>query len=110
MKCSNCGSENVQIQTINEQDYKKGHGCLFTFLFGLYYWTWLIIKWMCKYFAYACYWLFCGWVQVIIAKKKGIPFEQPKSIKRMMQRHGKTYNHVHSYAVCQDCGHREKIK
>ena len=37
MVCAKCGSENVKIDIVNEVSYKKGHGLLFTLLFGSYY-------------------------------------------------------------------------
>ena len=110
LRCRNCESTNVNVQAINEQDFRKGHGCLFTVLFGIYYWCWFIIKWTCKYTVYLFYWIFAGWMQLIIAKKNNRPFEKPAFINKMMQKSGKMYNNVNTYVVCQDCGYREKIK
>ena len=38
--CPKCGSNKVELTHVNE-----GHGCLFTFLFGLWYWLWVLFKW-----------------------------------------------------------------
>lgn len=69
MKCEKCGSENVKVEVVNEINYGKGHGCLFTILFGVYYWPWLVCKWFFKYIVFIMYWDCWGWISLIISKK-----------------------------------------
>ena len=40
-KCPKCGSSRVQLT-----DQTKRHGCLWLFLFGVYYVAWTFIKWI----------------------------------------------------------------
>lgn len=106
MKCKKCGSENVTAQVINETEYRKGHGCLFSILFGVFYWTWLGIKWMFKYMVALFYWIVM-FTPVIIVKARGRQFNHPDWYRKMMQRKGKTYNNQKTVFVCNSCGNRQ---
>ena len=109
MKCKKCGSENVKVEIVNEINYKTGHGCLFTILFGIFYWTWLMLKWIYKYIMFAVYWITWGWISLIISKIQGKNFRQAEWLCKLMQKSGKNYNVQKSVAVCQDCGFRKTI-
>ena len=63
-RCPKCGSDHVQLS--NE---RSKHGCLWTILFGIYYISWLIIKWMIG----AVVFLLWDWWTLIVDKirKKG---------------------------------------
>lgn len=81
MKCPKCGSENVQVQTINEVSLKnQHHGCLWWLCVG---WWWIPFKW-----------LFLT-VPALFAKIF-IPKKQ------------KTVNKTKTVAVCQNCGKQFK--
>lgn len=108
MKCNKCGSENMTVQVVNENHYKKGHGCLFTVLFGIYYWTWLFIKWCCKWSIYLLYLVFYASWAYPLAKFRKQNYKKPEWISKIMRRTGKMYNSGKTYAVCQDCGHKQE--
>lgn len=83
MKCPRCGSNNTNIQIINESHLvTKHHGCLWWLFFG---WYWILIKWLVLT------------VPALICKIFGIGKRQ--KIKN------KTYKTV----VCQNCGYNWKI-
>lgn len=82
MKCSKCGSENVTVQVVTEQELKeKKHGILY----------WLCIGWWLK----PILWLFLTLPMIIIAIFK------PKKYK--------TTNHTKKMAVCNNCGKSWKV-
>lgn len=82
MKCSKCGSENVTVQVVTEQELKvKKHGVLY----------WLCIGWWLK----PLLWFFFTLPMLIIHIFK------PKKYK--------TVNHTKKLAVCNDCGKSWKV-
>ena len=110
MNCAKCGSENVKIDVVNELSYKKGHGLLFTLLFGIYYWMWLLFKWSVKYIVAMTYWLSWAWISYIICKVTKKDWVKPEWYKKFMRKSGKMYNDQKSVAICQNCGYRKNIK
>ena len=107
MKCEKCGSENMTAQVVATTKMKKGHGCLYTVLFGIFYWTWLVIKWCCKYCIALCYWIIAGWITAIVCAVQKKKFSTPQWYKKMMRRKGKTYTDEKTIFICQDCGNRQ---
>ena len=82
MKCPKCGSENVNIQVLNEVKMKNAHHGFFWWIcIG---WWWIPVKW-----------LFLT-VPALLAKIF-IPKKQ------------KTVNKTVKNAVCQNCGHNWNI-
>lgn len=82
MKCRKCGSENVRIDVINEQELKtKKHGWMYWLLFG-----WLIDLML---------WLFLTLPRLVYM------LFRPKRYKMT--------NKQKSVAICQDCGHRQEL-
>lgn len=59
VKCPKCGSTRVQLS--NE---RGKHGCLYTVLFGIYYLSWLVIKYVIGFFVFILY----DWWMAIIKK------------------------------------------
>ncbi len=114
MRCPKCKSENTQIQLVSDTKYKKGHGCLFTFLFGFYYWGWLIIKWIIK-FSVAVMYEIIKWgiivpvtaIKCMLTKEKFIlaNIKKPKWLRQFLRRRGKVYNERTKHMVCQDCSY-----
>lgn len=83
MECIKCGSDNINVQVINEsQLVTKHHGCLWWLFIG---WWWIALKWI----------VFT--VPALIFKIFGIGKRQ------------KIKNTTHKMAVCQSCGHSWKI-
>ena len=81
MKCSKCGSENVNIQVLNEQKLvTKHHGIFWWILVG---WRWIPVKWLCLTIPV----LFAA---IFIGKRKKIK------------------NTTKTMYVCQDCGYHWK--
>lgn len=109
MKCTKCGSENVIVNVVNETQYNKGHGCLFTILFGAIYWFCLVIKWMIKAIVGILYWMFWSWISYIICRVQKKDWKKPNWYVKFMRVHGKMYNDQKSVAVCQECGYRKDI-
>lgn len=58
-KCPKCGSEKVQLSNVRSK-----HGILWLILFGLFYISWIILKW-CIGFTML---IFIDWWRAIIAK------------------------------------------
>lgn len=78
MNCPKCGSENIQVQVVNEVHLKnKHHGCLWWLIIGIW---WLPIKWLV--------------------------FTIPALIFKIFG-HGKqrAVNRNKSVCICQDCGY-----
>jgi len=98
----------MTAQVVSETSYKKGHGCLYTIFFGIFYWGWLATKWACKYFVALMYWICAAWVLMIIAAVKKKKFEHPQWHKKMMRRKGKAYTDEKTVFVCNECGHRQE--
>lgn len=82
MICTNCGSNNVNVQVVNEVELKTKHkGIIWWLLIG---WWWLPIKWL-------CFTLIALIVKLLSRKKQ------------------KAVNKKVKMAVCQNCGHTWKI-
>jgi len=83
MICPKCGSENVSIQAVTESKLvDKHHGLIWWIFVG---WWWLFFKWMFLT------------IPALLFKIFGHKKQKIKS---------KTHNE----AVCQNCGHRWKVK
>lgn len=83
MQCPKCGSENVQVQVINEVKLKnKHHGVIWWIFVG---WWWLMIKWL--------FLTIPALIVKIFSRKK----QKAKNIQRTM-------------CVCQSCGNTWYIK
>jgi hypothetical protein len=84
------------VQLSNEMQ-KQGHGCLYSIFFGLWYWTYLIIKVMCKW-AIGCFVFFYDAIAAIIAavRKKGYVWK----CKKWFQ----TKTRTRQIWYCHDCG------
>jgi len=93
MKCSKCGSDNYIIQRERVRNKEK-KGCLYflvmNVLFGMIYWTYLLMKWMI---------LFTVWLFILLPKRliKKEPIKMPEFS-------------VNTIAVCQDCGYSWKVR
>lgn len=82
LKCSHCGSNNVNIQVVNENKLvTKHHGILWWLLIG---WWWIFVKWICLFVPALL-------AAIFIGKRKKI-----KNITRKV-------------AVCQSCGNNWHI-
>lgn len=90
VKCPKCGSTNVQL---SNQENK--HGCLYIVLFGIFYFMWLMIKWMIGFMILICF----DWWMAIVKKSsdKGYVWQS----KRWFSNKRKVY-------YCHDCGHNFK--
>ncbi len=83
MNCSKCGSNNVNIQIVNEQRLvTKHHGVLWWLLVG---WWWIFIKWLFLTIPALIFAIFVG-------KRKKI-----KNIQKKV-------------AICQNCGNTWEVK
>lgn len=87
VKCPKCGSEKVQLS--NEMNK---HGCLWSVLFGIWYFIWIIIKWCIGACVFICY----DWWAYIIHKSssKGHVWQAKKWISNKK----KIY-------YCHECGY-----
>lgn len=82
MKCPKCGSEDVTVQVVTEQELKeKKHGALY----------WICVGWWLK----PILWLFLTLPMLIVSIFK------PKKYK--------TVNHTKKIAVCNNCGKSWKV-
>lgn len=82
MKCQKCGSENVNVQLVNKQEFKiEKHSLIWWLIIG---WWWIPIKWVVLY-------VILSWVV--------IPF------KMLLPKKKKLINTVEGYKVCNNCGH-----
>lgn len=82
MKCKKCGSENVNIQVVNEsQLVTKHHGIIWWIFIG---WWWIPVKWLCLTIP-------ALFATIFIGKRKKI-----KNIMKKMY-------------VCQDCGNTWQV-
>ena len=78
MKCPECGSENVNVQVINEVEIKnKHHGAIWWICIG---WWWVFIKWI--FFT----------IPALIIKLLAPKRQKVKNIQR-------------TKCVCQNCGY-----
>ena len=89
------------------------HGCLYTILFGTFYWGWLMIKWLFKYLFFACVFvcllIIVPVIWLIRAITKNRPAVRasdwkPEWLVTFMRRAGKTYTDHKGMWVCQACG------
>lgn len=110
MICEKCGSQNVKVDVVNEISYNKGHGCMFTIIFGFYYWGWLLFKWFVKFMVGLTYWLSWAWISFIYCSITKNEWKKPDWYIKFMRVQGKMYNDQKSIAVCQTCGHRKNIR
>ena len=58
-KCPRCGSAHVQLS--NE---RSKHGCFWMIMFGIYYFAWMLIKWMIGLMVFV---LYDWWMAIIKA-------------------------------------------
>lgn len=78
LQCEKCGSNNVQVQLLNQIDLKvKRKGIIWWLLIG---WWFIPIKWFCFF-----------WLALIIKIFKSKKY--------------KTINRVEKHFVCNNCGH-----
>ena len=71
LKCPKCGSTKVQLTQT-----KGGHGCLWLFLFGIFYVFWVMFKWMIGLMILC---LVDWWMAIICAvRKKGYVWKSKK--------------------------------
>lgn len=83
MVCPKCGSNNINVQVVNEIHLKDAHHGFFWWIFVG--WWWVPIKWI------------CFTVPAIIAKMVGYKKQ-------------KTSNKQKTICVCQNCGYSWKTK
>lgn len=82
MKCQKCGSENVNVQLVNKQEFKiEKHSLIWWLIVG---WWWIPIKWFVLY-------IILGWLV--------IPF------KMLLPKKKNLINTVEGHKVCNNCGH-----
>ncbi len=83
MTCPKCGSENVNVQTVNEVKIKdKHHGIIWWFCIG---WWWVPIKWLL--------------------------FTLPALIFKIFgHKKQKVINKTKTVCICQNCGHSWNVK
>ena len=69
VKCPKCGSTNVQLSSESSK-----HGCIYMVLFEVFYFCWIMIKWMIG----ACIFVFYDWWMAIVhaVLKKGMSGSQ----------------------------------
>ena len=108
MKCNKCGSENMTAHVQTSTSYRKGHGCLWTILFGFFYWTWLIIKWIFKLTIAMMWYLLVEWWRAIIIVIQKKPYSKPEWLTKMLRRRGKTYTEHQTVFVCNNCGNTQE--
>ena len=87
VKCPKCGSTKVQLS--NEM---SKHGCLWTVLFGLYYFVWIMMKWCIGLMIFICY----DWWMAIIKKSSG---------KGHVWQSKRWFSNRRRIFFCHDCGH-----
>lgn len=86
-KCPKCGGTDVTITNM-----KSKHGILYTILFGVFYWTWLCIKYFYGMMVFICW----DWWMMIVKKNQGKGYT-PIS-KKWMSFSKKVYH-------CNKCGY-----
>jgi len=96
-------------QVVTESSSKKsGHGCIWTLLFGVFYWMWLLFKWMMKYLIAAIFFMFVALYALIKSLVTKTEYRMPLWFTRMLQRRGTTLSWHSTVFVCQDCGNRQR--
>lgn len=85
--CPKCGGTRVQLSNESSK-----HGCLLVVLFGIFYFFWIMIKWMIGFFVFLLY----DWWMAIVHKsmRKGHVWQS----KRWFSNRRRIY-------YCHDCGH-----
>lgn len=106
MICPNCGSQNVDVQTFQENQgsvtkrkfkiKETGHGCLWWLIIG---WWWLPIKIM-LWVLYFPAMLILSLIKRILSKKKYKGTSDEVTVNRI------AYTTI---CVCKDCGHRWEV-
>ena len=86
VKCPKCGSTKVQLS--NEM---SKHGCLWTVLFGIYYFMWIMIKWCIGLMIFICY----DWWMAIVKKSSG---------KGHVWQSKRWFSNRRRIFFCHDCG------
>ena len=87
VKCPKCGSTKVQLS-----DETSKHGCLWTVLFGIPYFIWIMIKWCIGLMLFICY----DWWMAIIKKS---------SLKGHVWQSKRWFSNRRRIFFCHDCGH-----
>ena len=86
-KCPKCGSHRVQLSNESSK-----HGCLFLILFGIYYFFWMLFRYMIGFLIFI---LYDWWMAIIHAiAGKGHVWQS----KRWFSNRRRLY-------YCHDCGH-----
>ena len=86
-KCPKCGSTKVQLS--NEM---SKHGCLWTILFGVYYFVWIMIKWCIGMCIFMCY----DWWMAIVHNTSG---------KGHVWQSKRWFSNRRRIYYCHNCGH-----
>lgn len=81
MKCPKCGSDDISVQAVTEVFEKRKKGCAYWIVIG---WWWEIISWI----------VFGIWKLLVV----------------LFGKKTKVVSKTGSVAVCQNCGHRWKVK
>ncbi|MBQ1602094.1 MAG: hypothetical protein II083_07755 [Ruminococcus sp.] len=89
-KCPKCGSDHVQLS--NE---RSKHGCIWAILFGIYYFFWILIKWMIG----LCILFFYDWWIAMVKKCMG---------KGHIWRCKKWFSGKKRIYYCHECGYNFK--
>lgn len=89
-KCPKCGSNHVQLS--NE---RSKHGCVWAILFGIYYFVWIMVKWMIGCFVF----MFYDWWMAIIKACRG---------KGHVWRCKNWFSGKKRVFYCHDCGYNFK--
>ena len=87
VKCPKCGDTRVQLS--NEM---SKHGCLWTFLFGIFYLFWIVIKWCIGLSIFAFY----DWWMAIVHKSTG---------KGHVWQAKRWFSNRRRIYYCHNCGH-----
>lgn len=87
VKCPKCGSTKVQLSNETSK-----HGCLWTLLFGIYYFVWIMIKWCVGMTIFICY----DWWMAIIKKSSG---------RGHVWQSKRWFSNRRKIFFCHDCGH-----
>lgn len=89
-QCPRCGSNMAQL---TKEESK--HGCFYMFLFGIWYFMWIFIKWI---FAFSLL-VYLDWWLALICKLMGRGYVWKS--KRLLSTKRRTY-------FCHNCGHNFK--
>lgn len=89
-QCPRCGSNMAQL---TKEESK--HGCFYMFLFGIWYFMWIFIKWIFAFFLL----VYFDWWLALICKLMGRGYVWKS--KRLLSTKRRTY-------FCHNCGHNFK--